>query len=526
MQPFTLPDLLQRNLLAERDKVAVIHHDKSATYAGLARRALEEAHWLRELGLRKGDRVVLHAPKSIAEIVYTFAVSLAGGLVVNVNSSATRRMLQHVLTHSGARMLLTSERAARALTVGEKPPPSLEHVLDIQARPEVGPADAITWDAFRAERSGLPSLVDKDDCSLIYTSGSTGLPKGVLLNHHMIVQSARIAATYLEARSDDRMMGALAFSFDAGFSQLTSSMLVGATLVLPRAVLVNELLQQTTTHGVNAIQMVPTLWIPFVRTLKERGMALEDVRYVAVTGGKLPTDVMKAWPEVFPNARCYLMYGLTEGFRSSYLDPADYQRKMGSIGKPLPNVELYVVHPEKGLCGPGEHGERVHRGNLISSGYYRDPDATAEKIRPCPHLAHLIGDEAVLFSGDTVYKDDEGYLWFVARTSTLIKSSEHRISPTEVEDIVFSSGKVTDVVAYGAPDEEFGQVVHVAVTAAPGTGPLDAEALLAHCRREMPPYMTPRKIEIWEGEMPRTPNGKLDRPAVIARLTEAEARRS
>ena len=208
---------------------------------------------------------------------------------------------------------------------------------------------------------------------------------------------------------------------------------------------------------------------------------LPEIRYVANSGGPLPTDVMKAWPEVFPEARHYMMYGMTEGFRSAYLDPGDFHRKMGSVGRPLPNVELFVVDPDKGLCGPGEHGEILHRSpSLMSSGYYGKPEATAEKIRPCPHLAHLIGDEKVLYSGDTGYIDEEGYLYFVARTTTFIKCSDFRISPTEVEDVVFSSGQVTDVVAFGVADEALGQVVHIAVPARTARSTSMPSAVLPH----------------------------------------------
>ena len=521
MQPFTLPDLLYHNLPSRAGKTALVQGDRQVTYAELAADVECTAAKLLSLGLRKGDRVCLHMPKSIAEIVSTLAISLAGGVVVNVNASAKSRMLRHVLTHSGARFMVTAKRAASALR-DETFPETLSCIVTEEGLDRELPVRSVSWTEIKSSTGALPRLVDQDNCAIIYTSGSTGLPKGVLLKHHLVTQSARAAVTHLQNSGDDRALGVLPLSFDFGLSQLTTMLLVGGTLVLPRAALAAELIRTIRDYDVNAIAMVPTMWIPTARLLAKEEVTLDAVRYVANSGGALPSDVQKAWPKLFPNARLYLMYGMTEGFRSSYLPPGDYQRKMGSIGLPLPNVELFVVDPEKGLCGPNEHGELIHRGGLISSGYYRDADATAQKIRPCEALSHLIGNEAVLYSGDTVYKDGDGYLWFVARTSSFIKCSDFRVSPTEVEDIVFSSGLVSDVVAYGVPDEDLGQVVHIAASPAE-RGALDCDRLLAHCKREMPAYMVPRKVNVWEGRMPLTPNGKIDRPAVIGALSSGKA---
>lgn len=289
---------------------------------------------------------------------------------------------------------------------------------------------------------------------------------------------------------------------------------------MPKATIPAEVIRTIDEHDVNALAMVPTMWIPFVRLLAEHGRTLDQIRYVANSGGPLPTDVQKAWPEVFPGARHYLMYGMTEGFRSTYLPPEDFLRKPGSVGVPLPDVEIYVVDDEKGLCGPGERGQIIHRSSsLMSSGYYHNAEATAEKIAPCAHLSHLIGDEPVLYSGDTGHLDDDGYLFFAARTSTFIKCSDFRVSPTEVEDVVFSSGLVTDVVAFGRPDELLGQVVHIAVTGIDG-GEVDIDGIRRHSKKALPPYATPRQVHVWDATtMPRTANGKVDRPTVIDRFS-------
>jgi acyl-CoA synthetase (AMP-forming)/AMP-acid ligase II len=187
---------------------------------------------------------------------------------------------------------------------------------------------------------------------------------------------------------------------------------------------------------------------------------------------------------------------------------------MGSMRQAIPNVETFIVDEEIGICGPGQQGELVHRGSLVSLGYWGKPEATAEKIRPCPQLRHLIGDEPVCYSGDLVRIDDDGHYWFVSRKDSMIKSSGFRISPTEIEDAVSRSGMVMHVVAFGVDDELLGQAVEVVVTPLDGTR-IEVEALLAFCRKTMPNYMIPKRVHVWPGDIPKTGSGKLDRPTIL-----------
>ena len=219
-------------------------------------------------------------------------------------------------------------------------------------------------------------------------------------------------------------------------------------------------------------------------------------------------------PQVFPDVDIYLMYGLTEAFRSTYLPSTRFHEKMGAIGKAIPNTEVYVVDPQKGLCSPGELGELLHRGSLISLGYWGQPELTQEKIKISEHLKPLIGNEKVLFSGDLVKQDEDGILWFISRMDALIKSNSIRISPTEVEDIVYESEMVNDAIAFGVEDELLGQIVHIAVSLVENPI-INIQALANYCRQNMPGYMIPREIHCWKGLMPRTASDKIDRPRVI-----------
>ncbi len=217
-------------------------------------------------------------------------------------------------------------------------------------------------------------------------------------------------------------------------------------------------------------------------------------------------------PKLLPGTQIFLMYGLTEAFRSTYLPPDKFARKMGAIGRAIPHAEVYVIKPGLGIAGLGETGELVHRGPLVSQGYWNRPEATAEKIRPCPELKELIGDEPVVYSGDVVRVDEDGDLWFVGRNDSLIKTSGYRVSPDDVEDLVHGSGIATDVVAFGVEDALLGQSIHVAISLLPGA---TLNQLLAHCRTVMPSYMVPQSIHVWPAAMPRTASGKLARQDVI-----------
>lgn len=511
---FTFSDLLELNLDRRADHPLVVDRQRRATYAEIAGAAAGVAATLRDLGVRRGDRVVVHLHKSIEEVVAMFAVARLGAVFVNISHQWTVDQLDYVLRDSGAGVLFTDVRVARALTARGLPD-GVRCVIvngEAPAHPRM-----VAWaDLPRAAPAPAPAGIDVDLAAILYTSGSTGAPKGVMLTHLNLVQGARSVARYLRNHPADRLLSLLPFSFDYGLSQLTTMCLVGGTIVLQPVMMAAEIVKTLAAHEVTGFAAVPPAWIQVVRFLAERRTPLPALRYVTNSGGKIPDDILRLMPQVFPGAEIFLMYGLTEAFRSTYLPPERFHDKMGSMGRAIPDVEVYVIAAGEGVCGPGQQGELVHRGSLISRGYWGKPEATAEKIRPCPELRHLIGDEPVVYSGDIVRLDEDGDLWFVGRNDAMIKASGFRISPTEVEDIVFRSGLVAEVVAFGVPHELNGQAVEVAVTY-PAGAPLDADALLAHCRRHMPTYMVPQRIHAWPGEFPRGGSGKIDRPQVTRR---------
>jgi acyl-CoA synthetase (AMP-forming)/AMP-acid ligase II len=280
-----------------------------------------------------------------------------------------------------------------------------------------------------------------------------------------------------------------------------------------------DVLKAMAREGVTGLTAVPPLYMQLAALDWSTAAASQRLRYFACTGGRMPADTLQRLRERAPAALPYLMYGLTEAFRSTYLPPAQVDRRPASMGRAIPNAEIWVLREDGSECAVNEPGELVHRGPLVALGYWRRPAETAVRFRPLPAglvpgREGLAQPELAVFSGDTVRRDAEGFLYFVGRRDEMIKTSGYRVSPTEVEACVAGSGLVQEVLAIGRAHEALGQAIVVAALAsavATGDTAADTAALLAHCRAELPTYMVPLQV-IWvQAPLPRNPNGKLDR---------------
>jgi acyl-CoA synthetase (AMP-forming)/AMP-acid ligase II len=514
-------ELLWANLPERQDKVCLVDPDRSVTYADVAREADQLAGRLQSLGISAGDRVIVQFRKSIDEVVAMHAVWRLGAVMVNVNYQWTADQLTYVAADCRARVAIVSASSAKSLRAANLPV-TLEHVIvrgslgQEQIEPRFSPwGDPVAGaDRFQAHSADPGAL-----CAIIYTSGSTGRPKGVMLSHRNIRIGALSVTEYLGLDDSDRLLSILPYSFDAGLNQLTTMLLVGGTVVHQPVPIASEIVAAARRHSVTGIAGVPPLWSMIVRYLVDAPTQLPALRRITNTGGKISPDILAAMPTAFPGAHIFLMYGLTESFRSTFLAPEKFASKMGSIGQAVPYSQVFAVRKGQGRAKPGEQGELVHAGPLISLGYWERPDDTAARIRPCPELASEIGDQNVVWSGDLIEVDEDGDLWFVGRMDDMIKTMGFRVSPTEVEDAVARTGLTQESVAFGREDADRGQTVHVACTL---HDVADAEGLRAALRQTMPSYMLPSTVYKWPGIMPRTASGKLDRPAVIAACTQGQ----
>jgi len=351
------------------------------------------------------------------------------------------------------------------------------------------------------------SSVDPDSlAALLYTSGSTGRPKGVMLSHANLWLGAISVAHYLKLATDDRTLCVLPFAFDYGQNQLLSTWAAGAYAVPLDYLTARDVVKAVERHGITTLAGVPPLW---VQLTEASWPAATTLRRLTNSGGALTEPLVRRLRALFPAVDLYAMYGLTEAFRSTYVDPALIDAHPTAIGSAIPFAEVLVVRPDGSLASDGEAGELVHCGPLVAQGYWRDPERTAERFRPAPSGSRY--DGTAVWSGDTVVRGADGLLRFVGRADEMIKSAGNRISPTEIEDAVIATGLASEAVALGVPDPRLGQAILVV---ARGDGSAE-EALRMALKRDLPNFMQPARF-VWLAELPRGPNGKLDRAALRA----------
>ncbi|MBO3743308.1 acyl-CoA ligase (AMP-forming), exosortase A system-associated [Actinoplanes flavus] len=503
-----LHDLLAGAAGRAADSPALTYRDETVSYAALWDDVRSRGAGLREL-ISRGDRVAVYLDKRIETISAIFATSVAGGVFVPVNPVLRAKQVAYILADCDVRVLVTTAERLESLRDELARVPSLQRVILVGggSPAPVGDAAVDSWDALAGAGDPAREGVDVDVAAILYTSGSTGRPKGVVLSHRNLLAGAESVSTYLEMSGDDVVLAALPLSFDAGFSQVTTSFAVGAHVVLHNHLLPRDVVRLCSKHGVTALTCVPPLWIQIAGQdwPEETGRRM---RLFANTGGRMPKTTLDRLRSVFPGARPYLMYGLTEAFRSTYLDPAEVDRRPDSIGKAIPNAEILVVRPDGSVCDTGEEGELVHRGALVALGYWNDPQRTAERFRPLPGADGGIPPELAVWSGDSVVRDEDGFLYFVGRSDDMIKTSGYRVSPTEIEEVVYATGLVRDVVALGLPDARLGQRIVLVVSPA-GDG-FDVHTLRTLLKKELPLYMLPSDVQV-RPELPRSPNGKFDR---------------
>jgi acyl-CoA ligase (AMP-forming) (exosortase A-associated) len=490
------------------DAPALTVKDRTVGYAELWHEVAAFGAGLAALGLQRGERVGVYLDKRVETVVAIFGTSAAGGVFVPVNPQLRAKQVAYILADCDVRVLVTTAERLALLREELGQCPALEHLVVLGTEPADG---ARSWDDVLAPDTPLPSgpRVDVDLAAILYTSGSTGKPKGVVLSHRNLLVGGASVSEYLHNDADDVILAALPLSFDAGFSQLTTAFTVGAHVVLVDYLLARDVVALCARHRVTGLTCVPPLWIQLAEQ-EWPAEASASLRYFANTGGRMPRATLDRLRAIFPAARPYLMYGLTEAFRSTYLDPDEVDRRPDSIGKAIPNAEILVVREDGTLCDDGEEGELVHRGALVALGYWNDAARTAERFKPAPGRdPGLMTTELAVFSGDSVTRDAEGFLYFVSRKDEMIKTSGYRVSPTEIEEVVYGTGLVRDAVALGIDDDRLGQRIVLAVSPANGAE-LDPGVLLAELRKQLPLYMLPKHVSV-RAELPRSPNDKFDR---------------
>jgi acyl-CoA ligase (AMP-forming) (exosortase A-associated) len=524
---FDLLDLVATNA---PQRIAFDDGERRIDYSRLRDNVVRLAAALQAAGIARGERVATYAPKRYETIVTMLAVNLAGAIVVPINPQLKAHQVRHILDDSGARLLLTTRQRLQRLGAGAIVAMTREEGDDqtcdqhreplicwfADDLPALAETETPNEAAVAAHRLIDTPVTDADPAAILYTSGSTGHPKGVVLSQRNLVAGAQSVAAYQRLAHDDVILGVLPLSFDAGLSQLTTALAVGACYAPLDFLTPDEVPAYCERVGVTSITAVPPLWMQLaaVRWPEKTGAR---VRRFANTGGTMPTPLLDRLRRVFAYALPYMMYGLTEAFRSTYLAPEDAAARPGSIGKAVPNAQILVVRPDGSECADDEPGELVHRGAFVTLGYWRAPALTAERFRPLSRAQGTIAlADMAVWSGDIVRRDKDGYLYFVARADDMIKTSGYRVSPTEIEEVVFGCVAVLEAAAFGVPHPSLGQAIVVCVRGA--GAPTDcAQAIARTCRERLPSYMVPLHIDVSNEPLPRNANGKIDRPLLKAR---------
>ena len=518
---FLLHQLIVESARRAPDAPALFWKQERLDYAALGEAVAQAATGLRALGVDRDQRVAVYLPKQFETVIAMFGSMAAGGVFVPVNPVLKPEQVGHILRDCATRILITSPDRALLLAETLATCPDLEHLVVTGEVATLTCCPDLQVTAWRAMlgAAGFPPLrrIDADMAAILYTSGSTGRPKGVVLSHRNMLAGAQSVASYLGNSAGDRLLAVLPFSFDYGLSQLTTAFLVGASVVLMDYLLPRDVIRAVVRHTITGLAAVPPLWNQLA-VLPWPEEAVRSLRYITNSGGAMPVPTTQALRTALPDTAVYLMYGLTEAFRSTFLPPDQVDLRPESMGKAIPNADIMVVRPDGSECDDDEPGELVHRGALVALGYWGDREKTDIRFKPAPGQPPGIPNpELAVWSGDRVRRDRDGYLYFIGRNDEMIKTSGYRVSPGEIEEIVFQVAGVQQAVALGAPHPMLGYGIVLLVQGDPAT--LDSDAILAHCRVHLPMFMLPGHVEII-AELPRNPNGKIDRSALAQRYAE------
>lgn len=485
-------------LFGEAKAPALIIRDMVFSYEELNLRIGRLAKWLSAQEFTPGDRVATWLGKGEIACLMPLAAVRAGLVHVPVNPLLKAAQVGHIMADSGARALITN--AGRAAGLDD----SSHNTNGVYSIADEKDVLAVLDNPTAPTLPPLPVTTNPDTlAAILYTSGSTGRPKGVMLSHANLALGAVSVAQYLKLQPDDKTLAVLPLSFDYGQNQMLSTWRAGGCVVPLDYLTPRDVIKACAKHGITTLAAVPPLWVQ----LAEQDWPVEaavSMRRLTNSGGALTPSLVKMLRSIFGEGTdIYAMYGLTEAFRSTYLDPALIDGNPTSMGRGIPFAEIVVVAPDGREAAPDESGELVHAGPLVAQGYWQDEQRTAERFKPAPAFSEYGG--MAVWSGDTVKRDAEGLLYFVGRDDAMIKTSGNRVSPTEIEEAAVESGLVAEACALGRKDERLGAAIVLFVR---GTG--DDEGLKVHLKATLPNFMQPAEV-VWLDAFPKSANGKLDR---------------
>lgn len=512
--PATIPESLR--LAAERfpDRLAVVESAStpvqrsapSLDYQTLHQRAFAFSNHLLRHGVRPGEPVAFCLPGTIDEAVTLIAIAQCSAIAVTLSPKLTGPQAESVLKVVGFRWIVADAPRTAALR---------RHTAFAGCQwlspPSARPSPAVTPPSpdLPAPAADAARPAPDDVAVIILTSGSSGMPRGVTITHRQFIDGTDRIDDYLHHTSADRLLTLLPTSAPLGVLQFTAAAAVGATVVLPPFPLASEIARVIREHSITGLSTMPVTLTALVEYLRDRSETLPGLRYVAVTGGVTPRPVLDALPSLLPGAEIFLTYGMSEAFRAFVLPAKEFTRQTGSLGRPAKGVEARVVAPDGSGLSTGT-GELLLRGPLVTPGYWQDPIATRERIRPAPDGP----DGPWLHTGDLVEIDPEGWYWYRGRIDGQLKLGGSRVMPEEIESLALRTPSIRHAVAFPAGPDATSPEVWLAVEPNREHG-FDLGAFQRHCRQVMPSHMVPARVVVWETPFPWTGNGKIDRRKVV-----------
>lgn len=487
------------------DKEAVWYKNQGMTYEEINSRANKVGNFLKDNGIRRGDRVAILCENSFDYIINYYAILKIGAITVAINTETKTDGLIYLLNDSGSSAIISQSKFSRFLAPAIHKTPYLKNVIidqqDLSKFEEIGHCHQTRLsDIYKNGKKKQPNVrsIDIDLASIVYTSGSTGKPKGVMLTHQNIVANTNSIVSYLHLTSEDRIMVVLPFYYIYGKSLLNTHFFVGGSVVIDnRFAFPNVILETMKNTEVTGFSGVPSTYMILLNKSAIRNYQFDSLRYITQAGGAMAASVQKEVAKTFTPAKLYIMYGATEASaRLSYLDPKDLTNKWGSIGKAIPNVDLFVADENGNELPPNTEGQIVARGSNIMQGYWNDIEETNKVLR-----------EGLYFTGDLGKMDDDGFLYVVGRKKDMIKVGGERVSAKSIEEVLLEMNQVHEVAVIGIEDEILGEAIKAFIVPKNG-GELESQEIIKFCKKRLPQYKVPQYIEIINS-LPKNSSGKI-----------------
>ena len=492
-------------------KTAIIAKSQLYSYSELKESAEKLAGYLVFSGIKKGDRVAIYMNNSWQSAVAIYGITLAGAVFLVINPQTKSDKLKYILDDSGSKILITESILTQEFLPALKNTKSIQEIIisdNINEKSVISDYKVSGLEEIQKKGNfpiSLPRIIPNDLAALIYTSGSTGFPKGVMMTHQSMVFTSWSLVEYLRLTEEDRIILLSPFAFDYGLYQLLMSVTIGGSIIIEKSFIFQAtIFKQIEKYKPTVFPGVPTIYAMMIASNKKSDLVFDCIKKVTNTAAALPAEFIPELKKIFPNALIFKMYGLTECKRVCYLEPELIDDKTASVGKAIPGTEVFLLSPEGDFVPPGERGILHIRGPHVMLGYLNKEELSKEMLKP-----GFLPGEKILCSNDWFKTDQDGFLYFLGRNDDIIKTRGEKVSPVEIENIIYKMDGIKEVAVIGIPDEIIGESI-VAFVTTYRKNEISWKDIQKECALKLENFMVPHKVVLLD-EMPKSTNGKIDK---------------